>query len=935
MMKSFGRGVVASCLFAGICSVALATPAPPIVAGYEQLRHAPKSSDAASSGELLLGELNCSACHQTDSPRIDRKGAPDLSVAGSRITPQYLRAFLSDPHGVKPGSTMPDLLRDLDAATKQQDVEALTHFLFSLGGPVVPVPSPSDQGTVELGRKLFQSVGCVACHAPENKVETIVPSVPLVKLATKTTVEKLTAFLLGPTKDRPAGRMPNLLLNQADAQAIALYLLRDQITNPQNADAKPGRIPGLHYKFYATLPDDARIEAFEKLKPTSEGTFSAFSLDVPNRPDVNFAFRYNGIIAIPRQGKYEFFTQSDDGSRLFIDNKEIVDNDGKRPVTEKSGAVELSAGDHLIEVTYFQASGPFELHVLWKGPKIRKEMIPADVLYTSGVPLMPLQSEHFTVDEQKVQQGRELFQTLGCAACHNLEGLKPGNSAKALALLDPAAASGCLAAQVGKDAPKYDLRADQIAAIQAALKDKSALAGAPTSAEQVDHAMAAMNCYACHNRNGVGGPAADRVDYFTMNGTAVDMGDEGRLPPRLTNIGAKLLPEAIEQIVFEGKLHVRPVLATHMPMFSRDRLPGLGVAFEQTDGPQPDVEPAYTEKSASDGRKLVGTRGLGCVNCHGVADVNSLGMPAPNLSSVHLRLRPAWFTKLLENPAKVNPNTRMPSFWDHGDVALPEIAGGTMQGQIDAIWAYLSQGDRMALPAGLLPSKGMELVPIDVPIVHRTFVEPGLFVPGKVGTRAILVGYPEQLSVGFDAGVVRLAVAWRGRFFDAVGQWEGRGGKALGPLGTDVLHMPDGPAFAVLSSPTEAWPKVLPNQRNIGGQFKGYVLDKQERPTFHYILNDVSIEEQPIPQLQKAVSLIRKFHLTANHSVEGLYFLAASGPKIESTSPDVWSVGKQYSVKINAPALKPILRSDGPIQQVLIPVTFQNNQADFDIEVNW
>ncbi len=934
-MQIFGRGVIAGCFFTVLLSSAtLAAQSPPIVPGYEQLEHAPKPPDAASSGELLLGELNCTACHQTDSPRIDRKGAPDLSAAGSRITSQYLRTFLSDPHAIKPGTTMPDLLRDLDADARQQDVEALTHFLVSLGGPVIPTAAPSDEKTVEAGRKLFHTVGCVACHAPEKKGNLTVPSVPLANLAMKTTIEKLTLFLLDPTKDRPAGRMPNLLLSRGEAQSIAVYLLRDQITNPQAAGAKPARVPGVRYDLYLARPADARIETFEKLQSASNGTLSTFSLEIPKLPEINFAVKFSGVISIAKAGKYTFFTASDDGSRLYIDQKEVVDNDGGHGVTEKSGVVQLAAGDHAIDVTFFQASAGFSLSVQWQGPHIKKQAIPARILSSIGAPLLPLQSEQFTVDEQKAGHGRELFQTLGCAACHNLQGLKPGSSAKGLALLDPGSPAGCLAAQAGKDAPKYDLRTDQVAAISAALKDKTALSAALSPAEQVHRDVAKMNCYACHTRDGVGGPAPDRVDFFTMT-AEFDMGDEGRLPPRLTNVGAKLLPDAIDQIVFQGKLHVRPVLATRMPMFSSDRLAGLTAALEQTDGPAPDASPAYAEKTASDGRKLVGTRGLGCVNCHGVSGAKSLGMPAIDLSTVHARLRHDWFAKLLENPAKLNRATRMPSFWDHGDVAYKDIAGGTMEGQIDAIWDYLSQGDRMALPAGLAPSNGFELVPIDQPIVHRTFVEPGLFVPGKIGVRAVLVGYPEQMSVGFDADAVRLAVAWRGRFFDARGQWDGRGGKALGPLGADILHMPDGPAFAVLASPAAEWPKVVPGERNIGGQYKGYVLDKLERPAFHYILNDVLIEEQPIPEVAKSVSLVRKFHLTAKQPVAGMYFLAASGPKIESKSPGVWSVGDQYSVKIDAPGLQPVVRSGGPIQQLLIPITFQNNEATFQAEVNW
>ena len=124
-------------------------------------------------------------------------------------------------------------------------------------------------------------------------------------------------------------------------------------------------------------------------------------------------------------------------------------------------------------------------------------------------------------------------------------------------------------------------------------------------------------------------------------------------------------------------------------------------------------------------------------------------------------------------------------------------------------------------------------------------------------------------------------------------------------------------------------------RHNVGGQFKGYILDKNERPAFHYVLNDVLIEEQPIPLIGKTASLLRKFHVTAQKSVGGLYFVAASGPKVEQKSPGVWTAGDQYSVKINAPGLTPTVRTDGAIQQLLIPVTFQNGEASFDVEVIW
>src|SRR4051812_27302099 len=74
-----------------------ADPVPPVVPGVERIKLEGKA-DVGTQGEILLGELNCLSCHTADGQqRVLSKGAPDLSKAGSRITPQYLKAYLSNP----------------------------------------------------------------------------------------------------------------------------------------------------------------------------------------------------------------------------------------------------------------------------------------------------------------------------------------------------------------------------------------------------------------------------------------------------------------------------------------------------------------------------------------------------------------------------------------------------------------------------------------------------------------------------------------------------------------------------------------------------------------------------------------------------------------------------------------------------------------------
>lgn len=938
--RRWAFGAVAFACIAGIVpgAASAAEKVAPIVPGYVRLKDEAKAS-AAEQGEVLLGELNCLQCHAAPGQkRIFTKGAPDLSAAGSRMTPQYIRAYLTDNHGMKPGTTMPDSFHASDAQAKEGAIDFLTNYLVSLGGPIKPSGEEGNSLMADHGRTLFQQVGCAACHAPDKKANTTIPSIPFPKLAEKTTVEHLAAFLLDPAKVRPAGRMPSLNLTKDEARDIAVYLLKDQLDNPQNKLAGPAHTSGLNYIYYEVQAHTAAVDKIDPLRPKSKGRIDHFGLEFPGHRNDNFAVKYSGAIHIPKTGKYTFYTNSDDGSRLYIGKQLVVDNDGVHPVGEKSGEIELAEGDQPITVTYFQGGGEFILSVSWEGPGITKQEIPSDVLFSvGGVPMVPLENEAFTVDPQKAQMGKMMFNAIGCAACHKVPGTKPMTERKALAELNPDAATGCLGDQIPKSVPNYQLNADQRAALKAAVKEAKDLDKPLEPKQEAMHLAAAFNCFACHARDGAGGPTADRAPLFVMS-AEFDMGDEGRLPPKLTGVGAKLQPAAMEKIIFENKLHIRPVLATRMPTFHKEAAGAIVDAFVKADaGPTLPV-PTFNQIAAKDGRTLFGNKGLGCVNCHGINGVKSMGMPAPDLGNCGERLTYTWFHELLVDPAHINPATRMPGFWPKGEVAFKTLAGGAEDSQIAALWEYLSLGKSMALPAGLTPAEGDELIPTDAPIVHRSFFPPPV-------NRSISVGFPEMVHCAFDADTVRMNVAWKGRFLDARPSWEDRGGNRLRPLGTDVIDMPPGPSFAVLASPNAEWPLPKPTykdqaERNLGGHFKGYVLDKEDRPIFHYILNGIDIHEQPLPVLKTGgADLERKFDLSSKQPVKDLYFLAAQGKQIEAKSPGEWVVDGKLTLKLGAKPTgtgQPIIRDgDKGTKQLLIPISLDNGTASFNVEMSW
>ena len=112
------------------------------------------------------------------------------------------------------------------------------------------------------------------------------------------------------------------------------------------------------------LPVNTRaLPDFGRLTPV--GTIYAKMLNVAPRdwregfPGVTdrfewFAIDYVGAIYVSRPGRYQFRIVSDDGSRLLVDGRQIIDNDGLHTARSMSGAADLDTGDHRIRVQYFQ-----------------------------------------------------------------------------------------------------------------------------------------------------------------------------------------------------------------------------------------------------------------------------------------------------------------------------------------------------------------------------------------------------------------------------------------------------------------------------------------------------------------------------------------------------------------------------------------------------
>jgi hypothetical protein len=103
------------------------------------------------------------------------------------------------------------------------------------------------------------------------------------------------------------------------------------------------------------------------------------------RPRDNFVVRWSGTLKVRQGGPYTFWTESDDGSRLWIDGKLVVNNDGWHGMLERSGRLDnLTAGDHDIRAEMFEGGGHAGMKVRWQGAdsKGMKAIVPADAFST-------------------------------------------------------------------------------------------------------------------------------------------------------------------------------------------------------------------------------------------------------------------------------------------------------------------------------------------------------------------------------------------------------------------------------------------------------------------------------------------------------------------------------------------------------------------------
>jgi mono/diheme cytochrome c family protein len=287
-------------------------------------------------------------------------------------------------------------------------------------------------------------------------------------------------------------------------------------------------------------------------------------------------------------------------------------------------------------------------------------------------------------DPQLVARGRSLVESTGCLSCHDAPGAGLHNRA-ALVALGSKASTSCLE---GTGPARHGFSKEETAQLQSFIVGGIEPALRHDPAEFAERQLRQLRCTGCHG---------------TFEGL-----------PELELMGEKLRPEWMAAVL-AGRLPYKPRAETHpdgqpwmparMPGFAAQaQLLAAGLAARAGHPARTPADGKLDSGLAQAGATLVSASGgFSCVACHGVGNrppTQVFEAEGINLLYSFERLRPDFFRRWLREPMKVDPSTRMPTYFDEtGRSPLTGILGGDADVQIEAIWHYLHKLARDNRPA--------------------------------------------------------------------------------------------------------------------------------------------------------------------------------------------------------------------------------------------
>ena len=488
------------------------------------------------------------------------------------------------------------------------------------------------KGTPRLnqGRVLLARYGCVHCHTvklPDGGTMTATDDPPpLTSIAEKTTREWIYAWLKDPVAYAVSATMPNFKLSDADARDISAFLIANSVPR---------------------AGDTAAASASENsADPAAGASLYGQSFCASCHAAQNAAGNLVGgdlapeLTRIGNKVKPEWL-------QAWLNDPHNYDPDTKMP------------------------------HYRWTGQQIG--LVKAFLMGKTDSDL--LANVHLDpATPAEIAHGKSLVTEYGCAACHQIGGIKrPENFAPELSRIGSKPVVQLVFTQgmqhtlpdyisakirqprsfgQGLRMPQYSFTPDQADALATALLALTDRSNTLPSSLQVSaqhdsdyraaggagKLMEDMNCYACHRINGRGGAMAPDLSWEGSSVQRKWLDDFLKNPNTLRPALLRRMPK------FNISDTERTVLTDYLmnvdqtPAFDRDEMPSSG-------------SPAALVQQ---GRQLFYTR-YSCQSCHIVDTKQDKGYIGPPLYQVGLRLTPAWIFHYLKNPQALRPGTLEPN----------------------------------------------------------------------------------------------------------------------------------------------------------------------------------------------------------------------------------------------------------------------------------
>jgi len=603
----------------------------------------------------LVEELGCYGCHPIEGFDKDKNRmiGPDLIEISSKVNPGWLVSWLQGPKGFRTSTRMPDF------KLSESDAMAITSYLWQNSEGFEPgEPEEFDEETVDEGAFIFESIGCLACHS-DIEEDGKIHGPNLARIGEKINYEYLVSWLLEPKKHQPRTRMPDIRLDEEDAQYVAAFLM------------------SLKGGYLEVLSDE------DKVRLTDEKTASK-GKDLINRYGCFGCHNIQGMEEKTKIG----VELSEIGSKhihLFdfgLLEKELLHEVGLKSSHENIGEArrawlraKLTNPRQFDEGRYKRPEDKLRMPNF----KLTKDEIETLLVLLTGMREGELPESYIAKlegDKKSLVEGKGVIDKFNCMGCHQFSidtlHLKDGVVAKGMVKLEE---EENLYFQLWEDNEGLGRKAGETVQIaNEVIKSMSRSEGGDIGDFIIDYHVE------------VEGRVAEEAKVFT--------------PPVLYGEGKKVQSAWLFEFL-EEPVALRPWLDVRMPTFkmTEDEATVLAryfAALEKEEYPYEyiiETKEKYLEEREEEkpgyltmAEHLFNSKNVNCASCHVRGDITPEGEPAdwaPDLSKARERLKPDWIVNWLLDPQLIQPGTKMPKFFREG--VFQDIFPGTPEEQAVAL----------------------------------------------------------------------------------------------------------------------------------------------------------------------------------------------------------------------------------------------------------